>query len=147
MTKQRLTLADVKEAYKKDFGDKHIDVLIPFMKDMFDELFKQMVLNCYVWKLPAGLGHMYLKKHKTKRRQIDWLNTKKVNKRREKEGKEKIYVYHDNYHTDGYRYYIYWDKLFGRGSFKGIELWSFYSTRQKSRLLAKYIKESKICNK
>lgn len=84
------------------------------------------------FNFPYKLGSIRVLKYKTKKVYIDWVNTKKYGK----------YIYHKNFHSDGYQYKVFWDKSESK-LFRNKFMYGFKLLRVHSRKLAKGIKENK----
>lgn len=90
-------------------------------------------------KLPYGLGEFFINKTKSKKKftrngkeyiyqPIDWKKTKE----------EGTWVFHKNYHTDGYKFKFGWFP--DSAKFKTPKIWGFHIMRDHSRNLAKILK-------
>lgn len=112
--------------------DKQKRILIA--KDFFKGLSQMIVEEAFEYKIPHGLGRIYIRRWRPKRKHmaIDWYNTKKYGKR----------IYHRNTHSGGYTAMWKWDKW--RTLAKGISLYLFTPTRTNHRDLAKAIKEKNL---
>lgn len=93
-------------------------------------------------KLPHGLGAFAISKKQSKRTVIipetgeekiglpvDWAKTKKAGK----------YIYHFNFHTDGFRFKLKWFMYSAR--FFKADIWNFKPSRITSRMITHYLKE------
>lgn len=97
-------------------------------------------------KLPHGLGPFAISKKKCIKTitlpdtgeekvalPVDWAKTKKAGK----------YIYHLNFHTNGYRFKWKWFSY--AAQFFKADVWSFKPSRITSRLLTFYLKEDPQC--
>ena len=93
-------------------------------------------------KLPFGIGAFAISKKKMIRTltipetgeekvglPVDWVKTKKAGK----------YIYHMNYHTEGFRFK--WKWFIYSAIFYKADVWSFKPSRVSSRLITHYIKQ------
>lgn len=90
-------------------------------------------------KLPWGLGNFAVTKKKRQRivklpdgtekinLPVDWKKTKEAGK----------YIYHMNFHTNGYKFK--WKWFIGSARFYKCDVWSFKPSRVSSRMLKHYI--------
>lgn len=107
----------------------------------WNEEFMLQILEGKKLKMPYGFGPLMITKYKRKtyrmaasgekmiNYKIDWVQTKKQGK----------YVYHMNYHSDGYNYYFRW--VPHEANIKRPHIWKFKPVRKFSRLLSKYIQD------
>lgn len=97
-------------------------------------------------KLSHGLGAFAISKKKSKKSNIlpetgeekitlpvDWAKTRKAGK----------YIYHFNFHTNGYRFK--WKWFPHSATFFKADVWNFKPSRVTSRLLNFYLKEDPQC--
>lgn len=136
----RHTIKDTYKKYKYYDKPKHPHYVSDYktyrgiLKDFFAGLSQMLINESIEYKIPHGLGRLYIKKFKPKRktRYIDWANTKKYGKR----------IFHNNEHSSGYAARFYWYK--GGTLAKGISLYMFKPTRNNARTLAKAIKYTEV---
>lgn len=103
------------------------------------------------YKIPCGFGPLRIKKYKqhfvqyakTKEKKVglavNWPETKKLWERDPEAKEQKKLVKYLNAHTDGYRYFFYWQPHKIR-VYRGY-LWGFRPSREAARKLAKKLKE------
>jgi hypothetical protein len=84
------------------------------------------------FKLPAGLGYVVVTRYKSKKKAVDWLNTKRLGKK----------VYHTNAHSLGYTSHIKWYKRY-IVDFNNAQIYRLEPYRTLTRLIAKNTKEGK----
>jgi hypothetical protein len=132
------TLADSYKDYAAEFkpGDlyyvtysEYIDICSEFYK----RISKSIIDDGMHFKLPYGLGEVYVIKRKVllnNKLQIDWESTLKEGKR----------IYHLNEHSKGFRYSFFWTKPV---HFKNRFIYRLVLTRDNKRALAKAIKQYK----
>jgi hypothetical protein len=107
-----------------------LDIAKTYLKNL--ALF--VVDDAGVVTLPYRLGVIAVRKYKSNLRKvpIDWKATKE----------EGCIVYNFNYHSNGYRYRVHWNKK--RCRVKNKMYYSFQLTRQNNRRIAENIKSKKI---
>jgi hypothetical protein len=123
--------------FKNDFVKKKVNEKVSWqqyyyivnyiLKNIVDDLFSGRSFN-----IPLGLGSVRILKYKNNAKYIDWENTKKYGK----------YIYFNNFHSDGYRYRVFWDKSVSK-IFKNKLMYGFKLSREHNRALAKGIKDNK----
>lgn len=84
------------------------------------------------FKLPENLGYLCIIKYKTKKKAINWADTKKYGKT----------IYYLNLHSFGYRYHIKWFKT-GISRFVFNEIYKFAPLRDMRNDVSKKIKDGK----
>lgn len=84
------------------------------------------------FKLPENLGYLCVIKYKTKKKAINWADTKKYGKT----------IYYLNLHSFGYRYHIKWFKT-GISRFVFNEVYKFAPLRDTRDKVSKSIKAGK----
>ena len=109
------------------------DVFRSIIKDYIDYISNDIIFKAKEFKVPFGLGYIYVLKTKpnlltTRRFRIDFVGSRELGKK----------VYHLNEHSDGYNYTFHWDreKLIGYLPY----LYEFKMNRTNKRLLASAIK-------
>lgn len=106
-------------------------------RDFFDIVINQMIYNNESFKLPFGLGSMFIGKKKYKKFEqlpINWKATKELWEKDENAKENKILVKHLNRHSDGYVYRYIWSKK--TAIFKNKTIYKFKPSRKNARLLA-----------
>lgn len=94
------------------------------------------ILGGQVFVMPKKLGWIFIQKWKPKKIRgyfqfIDWKTSVEKSKQ----------IYHENPHTDGYRYKVRWQTK-NSGSTRGATNYYFKATRTFSRALAKILKSA-----
>lgn len=132
--KKSITLDDLYKEYNKLHSEylecdkkKFKEAAIYIFNSIVDEIFEGKE-----YKLPQGLGTLYLDSFLLKGPKIDFGTSKKINKK----------VYYTNLHSDGKTYKVKWRKASSR--FRNKKLYKFRLTRKHSRRLSQLIKEDKI---
>lgn len=100
---------------------------------MSNKLIGQRIINNVVgFKLPAGLGRMFISEYKDKRKKIDWKRTKELGK----------YVYHNNFASGGRSARLVWI-VRGVSNCKHVGEYKFYPDRNFTTLKSKALKSGK----
>jgi len=91
------------------------------------------------YKLPHRLGVLSIRKKKINpnKRMVDFAKTKKHG----------VTIYHNNYHSEGFYAFYFWDKAYPQGTFRYKQLFKFVPTRYNKRTLSKNISENNSINK
>lgn len=118
-----------KEKYKSDISYKEFSIII---KDSNKKIYQAVIEDENGFKLPENLGYLVVIKYKTKRKAINWIDTKKYGKT----------IYYLNLHSFGYRYHIKWFKT-GISRFAFNEVYKFAPLREMRREVSKIIKSGK----
>lgn len=136
------TMLDMYNNYNnKDEVEKFLyyKVINEFNKQISEEI----VNNAYTFKLPLGLGSIFIDKKikKNKTSVVDWKTTKVLWEEDDEYKASKKLVYELNSHSDGYVMKWKW----GKSRYKNfhVQLFSFIPTRYNKRYLAKQIKLNK----
>lgn len=107
-------------------------------KTLFDLRFEELLKGEQIL-LPGRSGLFELKKYKNKySKAIDWGSTNKIYKEYNKNNKDKKFIYHKNYHTNGYRLLIFWDKR--KCVMINKHMYKFRLTRKRNEELNKYFR-------
>jgi hypothetical protein len=124
---------------KEDF--KEINLLF------FKLLSKEIIENGYVYKVPSGLGEIFIKKFKpSKKRAIDFKMTNALYAEHNlKNPDNKKIIYHKNNHSFGYAGRWYWKKT--KAILPNKSLYKLQPVRSNKRALAKSIKNNNTINK
>lgn len=127
----------------KEFCDK---VRKKLSIDVDDDTIKKIIINSNLkiheivadeeggFKIPENMGYMVVTKYKSKKIPIDWVNTKKLQKR----------VYLTNLHSFGYIHNIKWYRLGLTVNFASFDVYKFEPCREIKRRLAKNVKAYKV---
>lgn len=114
-------------------------------KKVLGKLFEkrlELLLEGEKVKLPLRSGYLELKKYRSGK-SIDWLNTNKFYKKHNKENpNDKKYIYHKNYHTQGYKPILIWDKR--TSVLKNKSIFRMRFTRSINRFIAKMLKDNPL---
>lgn len=107
----------------KAFKQKHnIDIsyedFTNIIKESNKRIFNAIIEDENGFKLPENLGYLCVIKYKTKKKAINWADTKKYGKK----------IYFLNLHSFGYRYHIKWFKT-GISRFAFNEVFKFAPLR------------------
>lgn len=119
-----ITMKEQYEYYKEKLGEKALpkNIWSAVYKDLMRGIVDKLIFNNLQWRLPYGLGDIYIMKRKiklkldengnliTKRLMKDWGNTLRMWRAEPETRKQKKYLYHVNKHTNGYRMRIFWMK-------------------------------------
>lgn len=130
------TLPDMYERYIQEYSVIYkvdYSVFVKIVSEFYKQVMEEVLYNAKSFKLPFRMGRLMVVKTKVNldhlnARLMDWQKAVQVGKR----------VYHLNEHSNGYKYYFFWNK-----SDCIIENAFFYRlipTRANKRLLAKLIK-------
>lgn len=105
--------------------------------EIFQEVFKQLLEGKRI-KLPNRLGHLELRKYRTKK--IDWELTNQIyGEHNTQFSEDKKFIYHKNYHTGGYNVLLFWDKK--EAMFINKNIFKLKLVRGLNRLLASHFKK------
>lgn len=105
---------------------------------IFKKRFKDLLEGNTI-KIPLRSGTLELLKYKPKRPSIDFQTTKKLYGEYNKNNPtNKKVVYHKNYHTNGYKPLIKWDKR--KAVFKNKQIFKFEFVRARDREISKFFK-------
>lgn len=118
----------------KAFKQKHnIDIsysdFTTIIKESNKKIFNAILEDENGFKLPENLGYLCIIKYKTKKKAINWADTKKYGKK----------IYFLNLHSFGYRYHIKWFKT-GIARFAFNEVFKFAPLRIMRTEVSKRIK-------
>lgn len=140
--------------YKKEAKKNNFEIIpySDYKKILFNfhKTIARKIIEGFKVKIPFKLGYFYMLGRKKRIKIIDgkvigghpnWKETLKFWEENPEAKKEKKIIYYDNIHTDGYSYYLKWQKIpvivrFGR-------LYTFKLSRLNRNELAKAIKEDK----
>ena len=104
--KKAYTILDMYTVYKNKSTEVPYNrfkrILDTFNKVVLDEMFERS--GCF--KMPQGLGYIFIVKYKPKR--YDSNSLSKDYKASKEEGKT---IYHLNEHSGGYKYRLYWSRV------------------------------------
>lgn len=136
------TAADFYESYKADIEpmsdyDVGYKKYRQIIKDFFELLMDKIISGAVEYKLPAGLGWVFVCKMRPrvtkagKHLNIDFSATNSIGKK----------IFHLNEHSDGWQYRFVWRKRKSR--MKNIAYYEMVHSRWAKRELAKQIKENK----
>ena len=118
-----------KEKYKSDISFKDFSEII---KKSNKQIAAFITEDEHGFKLPENLGYLCIIKYKTKKKAINWVDTKKYGKK----------IYYLNLHSFGYRYHIKWFKT-GISRFAFNEIYKFAPLRDIRTDVSKKIKSGK----
>lgn len=118
----------------------HVDEKIyrKVLRRIMELIAKELIVEGSEVTLPSRLGSLQIIKYKPKNKKkfinIDFKKTKEVfgEYNKGKDSKDKKYVYHRNWHTNGYMVKLYWRKLV-KANFKNKSKWAFDFTRPNKR--------------
>jgi hypothetical protein len=119
-------------------------------RDITKLVINEMMINNYQWKFPCGLGSLQMKKYKTRLRikndklntenlHVDWNETRLLWESDPDAKERKIRIFHQNYHTDGYKVVFYWNRPKDRLS--KIKKYRFYPGRIITQKLSEVLKK------
>lgn len=92
-------------------------------------------------KLPSKLGFLELKKYKPKNKSVDWKETNRLYSEHNKENpKNKKFIFHKNYHSNGYKPILKWEK--NSAIFINKKIFGIKFTRDVDRLIASHFKNN-----
>lgn len=129
-------------------------VFMDILADFHEQVFQDIVFEGKIFYLPFNLGSVYITKRKPKVEFDEDFNIVKTSAaldfkamrelwESDPEAREaKIKVYHQNDHSDNYKYSFTWSRK--RSSLPGIGVYRFIPTRSARRALAKKIKTEGI---
>lgn len=123
----------------KQFKEENPDISISFkefsdiIKTSNKKIYDAIIEDEEGFKLPENLGYLCVTKYKTRKKAINWADTKKYGKK----------IYHLNLHSFGYSYHIKWFKT-GICRFLFNEVFKFAPHRHMRRDVAAKVKEGKI---
>ncbi len=121
-----------KEKYKSEISYNEFTTII---KESNKKIFDAVVEDADGFKLPENLGYLCVIKYKTKKKAINWADTKKYGKT----------IYYLNLHSFGYRYHIKWFKT-GISRFAFNEVYKFAPLRTLRTEVSKRIRAEKEYN-
>jgi len=121
-----------KEKTKSDISYSQFSEII---KVSNKKIFDAIVEDSDGFKLPENLGYLCVIKYKTKKKAINWADTKKYSKT----------IYYLNLHSFGYRYHIKWFKT-GISRFAFNEVYKFAPLRNLRNEVSKNIRAEKDYN-
>lgn len=118
-----------KELYKKFLDEFKMEIDYETFVDIILEsnsiIFDIIANEPTGFKIPENMGYWVVTKYKTKKKPIDWKNSRRLKKQ----------VYLTNLHSFGYVYHIKWCK-FAIARFKFNEIYKFSSCRFLARKVA-----------
>lgn len=92
-------------------------------------------------KLPSRSGHLELFKYRPKKPSIDFKATKEIYGEHNKNNpNDKKVIYHKNYHTNGYKPLLKWDKR--KAVFKNKQIYKFDLVRNRDREMNQFFQKS-----
>lgn len=121
---------DLRAATGLDIDDKLIREII---LDSNKEISNLVINSEDGFKLPENMGYIVVTKYKSKKRAIDWVNSKRL--------KKKIFL--PNLHSFGYTHHIHWFKK-GLTQFAFKDVYKLVPSRLLSRGVAKSVKDGKL---
>jgi len=147
-------IADYYNFYKNDGKKKRLPRL-KYSEILLDCLssFTDLVIDTgYTWRLPSGFGKVYISKRPTSttfidgklvtNRPIDYRASKDLWAVNEAANKARTVVYFENFHTEGYIFYLKYSKV--GACYKNKSVYKLQVNRQKKRRLAQNIKKGKL---
>lgn len=124
------------KAYKVKFeSDISYQDFSNIIKEGNKKIFEAIVEDESGFKLPENLGYLCVIKYKTKKKAINWIDTKKYGKK----------IYYLNLHSFGYRYHIKWFKT-GISRFAFNEVYKFAPLRIMRTEVSRQVKKSRNYN-
>jgi len=112
----------------------------------FKLLSNEIIENGYEYKVPSGMGYIFIKKFKPKKKAIDFKLTNELYAKYNKDNPtNKKVIYHKNNHSFGYAGRWYWNKTNAILPNKG--LYKLEPIRNNKRKLAASIKQNNTINK
>jgi hypothetical protein len=121
------------KAYKEKSGkDISYADFTNIIKESNKKIFETVLEDENGFKLPENLGYLCIIKYKTKKKAINWADTKKYGQK----------IYYLNLHSFGYRYHIKWFKT-GISRFAFNEVFKFVPLRTMRTEVSKKIKAGK----
>ena len=121
------------KAYKEKSGkDISYGDFTKIIKESNKKIFETVLEDENGFKLPENLGYLCIIKYKTKKKAINWADTKKYGKK----------IYYLNLHSFGYRYHIKWFKT-GISRFQFHEVFKFAPLRIMRTEVSKLVRNQK----
>ena len=114
---------------------------VKILREFFKLLSKEIIEEAYEYKIPHGLGFLYIHKYKSKKKPVDWKRTREYFKTH---GVKK-YIYFMNTHSGGWSARWYWDKR--AAILKNKSLYKFVAIRKNKRAVGKTIRENNTIKK
>jgi hypothetical protein len=105
------------------------------IKQSNKKIFEAVVQDADGFKLPENLGYLCVIKYKTKKKAINWADSKKYGKT----------IYYLNLHSFGFRYHIKWFKT-GISRFAFNEVYKFAPLRNLRQEVSKQVRSEKEYN-
>jgi hypothetical protein len=121
----------VREKLKIDLPDDKIKAIIVASNLKIHEIIADEEGG---FKIPENMGYMVVTKYKSKKRPIDWVNSKKLKKQ----------VCLTNLHSFGYVHHIKWFRLGLTANFASYDVYKFEPCRDIKRRVAKNVKSYKV---
>lgn len=124
------------KSYKEKTGsDISYQQFSDIIKEGNKKIFEAIIEDESGFKLPENLGYLCVIKYKTKKKAINWIDTKKYGKK----------IYYLNLHSFGYRYHIKWFKT-GISRFSFNEVYKFAPLRIMRTEVSKQVRNLKNYN-
>lgn len=121
-----------KEKTKSDMSYNEFSLII---KESNKKIHEAVIEDADGFKLPENLGYLCVIKYKTKKKAVNWADTKKYGKT----------IYYLNLHSFGFRYHIKWFKT-GISRFAFNEVYKFAPLRILRTEVSKSIRSEKNYN-
>lgn len=118
-----------KEKHKSDISYADFTKIV---KESNKKIYETIINDENGFKLPENLGYLCVIKYKTKKKAINWADTKKFGKT----------IYFLNLHSFGFRYHIKWFKT-GISRFAFNEVYKFAPLRTMRTEVSKNVKAAK----
>jgi hypothetical protein len=118
-----------KEKHNSDISYQDFTKII---KESNKKIYDTVISDENGFKLPENLGYLCVIKYKTKKKAINWADTKKYGKK----------IYYLNLHSFGFRYHIKWFKT-GISRFAFNEIYKFAPLRNMRRDVSQKIRDGK----
>lgn len=140
--------------YKRDYENtKYTNgQFTNFIKDYYEQIRNIIINDAYTYEMFHRIGKIRILKYipyyirqpfnqdgtvNTSGMSVDWVKTKKAWKDNPLTKKKGIYIYYENKHSDGYKYYVYWNK--SKMNFTNNKLYSFEECRTFRTLMGQAI--------
>jgi len=120
---------EYKAKTKSEISYKDFTTII---KESNKKIYKAIIEDDRGFKLPESMGYLCVLKYKTKKKAINWKDTKLYGKK----------IYYLNLHSFGYRYHIKWFKT-GISRFVFNEVYKFVPLRNMRTEVSKLIRAGK----